>query len=421
MPLDPSIISSYNPGAGIDVNALMQQRMQGMANINALERQRQADALDMQDRAAAQKKAQEDATVKALLPAYAYGFQNPSDPDGILALAPADQQEALAPYIDQIRDKPPEQVIAALTGSLVTSEVGRAFLENQARQRTYQVQLQQAETAAAREAREAAAVGVPKPMSAYEAERVKLDREKFDAEQKKAARIASGEEAPVQLSKDQIWDPVTKRAKAAEGTELYRKQKAEHVKDYKEAETTLQRLDNVAANAQELKDTTGWQKAFGTGAIMSRMPNTPASSFTGAYDFQTKYDNLAGSVKEFGRAVAQMQGKLGNMAVQEWKAVADSVAALDLSKMSGSELDNQLDKIATQIEAARNNVRRAYELEYGESQYYEPLSERGTVGPPEEGGAARPAGVGQDWSLEQDAQGNKAWVSPDRKRFIEVE
>jgi hypothetical protein len=182
MPLDPSIISSYNPGAGIDVNALMQQRMQGMENINALERQRKADDLAMQDRAAAQQKAQADAAVKALLPAYAYGFQNPSDPDGMLALVPADQQEALAPYIDQIRNKSPEQVIAALTGSLVTSEPGRAFLENQARQRTYQVQLQQAETAAAREAREAAAVGVPKPMSAYEAERVKLDREKAERE-----------------------------------------------------------------------------------------------------------------------------------------------------------------------------------------------------------------------------------------------
>jgi hypothetical protein len=145
MPLDPSIISSYNPGAGIDVNALMQQRMQGMENINALERQRKADDIAMQDRAAAQQKAQADAAVKALLPAYAYGFQNPSDPDGMLALVPADQQEAFAPYIEQIRNKSPEQVIAALTGSLVTSETGRAFLENQARMRTAQIQQGQLE------------------------------------------------------------------------------------------------------------------------------------------------------------------------------------------------------------------------------------------------------------------------------------
>ena len=34
--------------------------------------------------------------------------------------------------------------------------------------------------------------------------------------------------------------------------------------------------------------------------------------------------------------------------------------------------------------------------------------------------AARPAGVGADWTYEVDSKGNKAWVSPDRKRFKEV-
>ncbi len=33
---------------------------------------------------------------------------------------------------------------------------------------------------------------------------------------------------------------------------------------------------------------------------------------------------------------------------------------------------------------------------------------------------ARPAGVGADWTYEKDAKGNKAWVSPDRKRVVEV-
>jgi hypothetical protein len=35
--------------------------------------------------------------------------------------------------------------------------------------------------------------------------------------------------------------------------------------------------------------------------------------------------------------------------------------------------------------------------------------------------AARPAGVGTDWTFENDAAGNKAWVSPDRKSFKEVQ
>jgi hypothetical protein len=32
----------------------------------------------------------------------------------------------------------------------------------------------------------------------------------------------------------------------------------------------------------------------------------------------------------------------------------------------------------------------------------------------------RPTGVGKDWRLSQDAQGNRAWVSPDGTKFVEV-
>jgi len=37
------------------------------------------------------------------------------------------------------------------------------------------------------------------------------------------------------------------------------------------------------------------------------------------------------------------------------------------------------------------------------------------------GGATRPAGVGANWTLERDAVGNTAWVSPDRKSFKEAQ
>jgi hypothetical protein len=427
MPINPSIIGNVMaPQAAQmpDTNAMLQTQTQGMENIYKIETARQQMA---KEEAAAQQKAQEAATIKALLPAYTRGILTGDIADAS-NLVPPEMRGQLQPFIDALADKSPEEVRAALIGSLSSSPEGQEALAAIQRSQTYDIQNRQQTLAEQKHQQELATAGQPTPLTAAQEADLEIRRADLKLRQDAAAAkadqdaaIAAGEAPPVQLQKGEIWDPVKKRAIAAPGTEIYRKQKAEHVKDYKEAETTLQRLDKISTDVQELKDTTGWQKAFGTGAIMSRIPNTPAASFTGAYDFQTKYENLAGSVKDFGRAVAQMQGKLGNMAVQEWKIVSDAVAALDLSKMSGSELDSQLDKIATQIEVARNNVRRAYELEYGESQYYEPLSERGTVGPPEEGGAARPAGVGQDWSLEQDAQGNKAWVSPDRKRFIEVE
>jgi hypothetical protein len=104
-----------------------------MENIYQIEAAREAQAKE-------EAKAQEDAAVKALLPAYAYILTNPADIDGGAALVPPNMRENVMPYLDQIRGQSPDQVVAALTGSLVTSDVGRAFLENQSRMATLGVQ-----------------------------------------------------------------------------------------------------------------------------------------------------------------------------------------------------------------------------------------------------------------------------------------
>jgi hypothetical protein len=113
---------------------------------------------------------------------------------------------------------------------------------------------------------------------------------------------------------------------------------------------------------------------MGTGAVMANLPNVPvASSLSGAYDFQTKYKNLKGSVAALGRTAASLQGKLGNMAVQEWKLVSDAIANLDLESMDADVLDNQLDIIANDILQLEAQVRNAYENEWGDTQFYTPL------------------------------------------------
>ena len=136
MPIDPSIIGNIMAPQAVqmpDVNAMMRTQTQGMENIYQIEAAREAQAKE-------EAKAQEDAAVKALLPAYAYILTNPADIDGGAALVPPNMRENVMPYLDQIRGQSPDQVVAALTGSLVTSDVGRAFLENQSRMATLGVQ-----------------------------------------------------------------------------------------------------------------------------------------------------------------------------------------------------------------------------------------------------------------------------------------
>ena len=133
MPLDPSIISSYNPTSGIDLNALMTQRMQGMANINEMERQRRADALALEDRAAAQKKEEAAALVTTLAPAYATAFKGKGTKEAIMAgynILPPEVQATVKPQIDSLMSMPSDDLrLAALESSLAGSDLGRTLLD----------------------------------------------------------------------------------------------------------------------------------------------------------------------------------------------------------------------------------------------------------------------------------------------------
>jgi hypothetical protein len=392
MPIDPSIIGNVMaPQAPQlpDVNAMLETQTRGAENIFKIETARQQEAKLAQQEAA---QAREAATIKALLPAYTYGIQT-GDIAGALDLVPPEMQESLRPYVDALAGKPPEEVKAALIGSMSTSDMGREALAAIQRAGTLGVQQGQLTLAQQQAEREAAAAGQPKPMTEYEAERIRLDREKAAREAAKDAAIASGEAPPVDLQKGERWNPETGRVEAVPGSTTYNKQKSTQAKDYNAATNALRELNKVRGVVSELKNTTGYQKAMGTGAIMSNLPNTPASSITGAYDFQTKYKNLKGSVATLGRAAASLQGKLGNMAVQEWKLVSDAIANLDLASMDADVLDAQLDIIANDIIALEAQVRDAYEKEWGDTQFYNPLDSRGPAGGGDEGAGDDPLGI----------------------------
>tara|TARA_R110000868_G_scaffold38676_2_gene135247 strand:+ start:8579 stop:9856 length:1278 start_codon:yes stop_codon:yes gene_type:complete len=424
MVTDPNIILAGNQMAQPrlpDVNAMMQTRTAGLENIYEIETGRQEQAAQAAQEAAT---AQEDATFKALLPAYTYGIQT-GDIAGALNLVPPEMQESLAPYVDALTGKSPQEVQAALIGSLSSDPRGQEALSAIQRGQTFGVQDRQQKLAELNYEQELAAAGQPKPMSTFEEvqsgfreREVALKEEEAKAKAAREGAIAAGEAPPTELKKGERWNAKTGRVEAVPGSETYTKQKSTQAKDYSSAKNAVRELEKVRGTVKALKETTGYQKAMGTGAIMSNVPNTPLSTFTGAYDFQTKYKNLKGAVATLGRAAASLQGKLGNMAVQEWKNVSDAIANLDLASMSSAQLDDQLAIITNDLTALDAQVRDAYEKEWGDTQFYNPLEGEGPAEPPPS--ADRPAGVGADWSLEEDAQGNRAWVNPQRNKFIEA-
>jgi len=135
MPIDPSIIGNVMAPQAVqlpDVNAMMRTQTQGMENIYQIEAAREAQAAEA-------AKAQEDAVVKALFPAYSYVLET-GDLAGGLEIAPAQYRDVLIPHIKALEGKSLPEIRAALTGSLVTSETGRALLENRSRAATLGVQ-----------------------------------------------------------------------------------------------------------------------------------------------------------------------------------------------------------------------------------------------------------------------------------------
>jgi hypothetical protein len=70
---------------------------------------------------------------------------------------------------------------------------------------------------------------------------------------------------------------------------------------------------------------------------------------------------MKGKVMAFGRQLASLEGKLGNMAVQEWKFVSDSIQALD---PAAGNLDVQLRDIVRQAKNFANTVQERYDLTY---------------------------------------------------------
>jgi hypothetical protein len=424
MPIDPSIIGNVMAPQAVqmpDMNAMMQTQTRGMENIYQIEAAREAQAKE-------EAKAQEAEAIKALSPAIAAAFEDPSDAglDAAFSLVPEEFGAAADEQLTQLRAIPDiNRRKAVIRSALLQDDYGRALLAQLEPTANMRLQAQTAagsqslaERRLALDIQKAEAEAAGGGVSPDVAARLEFDREKFAAEQAEKAKIASGEAAPVQLQKGERWNPEKQRVEAVPGSQTYNKQKSTQAKDYSSAKNAVRELEKVRGTVKALKETTGYQKAMGTGAIMSNVPNTPLSTFTGAYDFQTKYKNLKGAVATLGRAAASLQGKLGNMAVQEWKTVSDAIANLDLESMSSAQLDDQLEIITNDLTALDAQVRDAYEKEWGDTQFYNPLEGEGPAETPG-GEKTRPAGVGPDWTHMTDANGAGAWVSPDQKQIIE--
>jgi hypothetical protein len=77
---------------------------------------------------------------------------------------------------------------------------------------------------------------------------------------------------------------------------------------------------------------------------------------------EQKLETFKSKISTFGRQLATQYGKLGNMAVQEWKIVSDAVQ--NISPRAGN-LDEQMRDVVRQAREFEKSMQEEYDALYG--------------------------------------------------------
>ncbi len=214
-------------------------------------------------------------------------------------------------------------------------------------------------------------LGYPNTQAGYTAFRdaQRQDRLLTPAEEEQKIRIAQGSRPP----------PVETRPLTAQQQLKARETQVAQRGVVKSADTAATELETLADNLLGNPDKK-IQPHPGLGGITGYMGLVPSFPKTAARSAQQQLDTFKGKVMAFGRLLATQQGKLGNMAVSEWKFISDAIEKID-------PLANNFD---TQL---RDVVRQAKDFAAAKSETFDELYDSTTpASAPAKGGASGPTG-----------------------------
>ncbi len=184
-------------------------------------------------------------------------------------------------------------------------------------------------------------------------------------------------------------EPVAKPLTAAQ--EATRRDKLG--KEFKSASSALQTTQDVLDSIAAVKSSPGLSRATGfTGTMLPSFPEGEAAQA------ETRLTNLKGKITALGKAAAAASGAIGSIANQEWKILADQIAAIEPVKGAGPLLE-QIGLVEAQALGAMERIRDAYNRQLGED--FERFPQFRDLPPPKStqpkgrksGGAVTPAGA----------------------------
>jgi hypothetical protein len=200
-----------------------------------------------------------------------------------------------------------------------------------------------------------------------------------------AAIAATQERGAAAPAKEPAAKPLTAAQEAARRDKLG--------KEFKSASSALQTTQDVLDSIAAVKDSPGLSRATGfTGTMLPSFPEGQAAQA------ETRLANLKGKITALGKAAAAASGAIGSIANQEWKILADQIAAIDPVKGTGPLLE-QIGLVEAQALGAMERIQDAYNRQFGED--FERFPQFKDLPPPKStqpkgrksGGAVTPAGA----------------------------
>jgi hypothetical protein len=122
--------------------------------------------------------------------------------------------------------------------------------------------------------------------------------------------------------------------------------------------------DDLVGNPdKKIKPHPGLSGITGYQGLLTSFPESPFTSGNAAKAEQ-KLDTFKGKIKTLGRSLASLDGKLGNMAVQEWQFISDAVQNI---RPTAGNLDQQMRDVVRQARLLSKNLRDKFDLTYDET------------------------------------------------------
>ena len=163
---------------------------------------------------------------------------------------------------------------------------------------------------------------------------------------------------PLYVTREQSFGKVPFNALTTVSPQQQQKMNVDAGEEANTASALFSKVNEIQKASQELKTSPGLPGISGYRGVLPNLPESEASLA------QNKYDSLMGKITSLGKDVAASSGAVGNMAVQEWGILRDTIAKIDPVKLGTKKTIEALDEVDASLNRLGSRTQQAYERTY---------------------------------------------------------